>query len=161
MRSTSLFLALALTLASCGGAADPASLNSNGYDALGSRDHAAAATEFQAALDALAGDTANTEYQRAMMGLIEANVHLDAPSAQADFIALAESGSVSARDYAYVGGLLADAKKYPQAIAVLDHGVKANPETPDLIAILKRIEADASKSGDADTLKALEGLGYL
>ena len=33
--------------------------------------------------------------------------------------------------------------------------------TPDLIAILKRIEADASKSGDADTLKALEGLGYL
>ncbi len=164
MRTRSHFaLALALTLAACGGGgSDPAAANEEGYAALGSGKYANAASHFQTALDAIGSDTSNAQYLRASMGLIETNVHVDPERAKDDFLALASaSPQVNAKDYSRIGGMLAGAKQFQPAIAVVDAGIKAYPETPALEKMIEQISADAEKSGDAEAINALKGLGYL
>ena len=160
MRTTSLLLALTLSLASCGDA-DPSSLNSRGYDALGSGKHADAATQFHAALDAIGSDTSHDQYERAMLGLIEANVHEDAEAAEKDFLAFASSTNADSGEYLRIGGLLASAKRFTQAINVLHSGIEAHPEAPALLSRIEQIRADAEKTGDTEAVKHLEGLGYV
>ncbi len=163
MRTPSLLLPLALTLASCGGAADPKSHNEEGYQALNSGKHAEAADHFEAALAALGSDTQSDQYLRAALGLVEANVHVDAEKAKDDFLALARANSstMGPEDYGRIGGLLATAKKPLLAVVVVDAGIKAFSETPQLEKIMEKIRSDAEKSGDDATLNAMSSLGYL
>ena len=162
MRTTPLLASLALALASCGGAADPAGLNSEGYAALGSGNYEAAAGHFQSALDALGTNTSDAQYERAMLGLIDANAHVDPDAAQADFLAYAAASStLSADEYGRVGKELANAKAFTQAVAVVDAGIQAHPETPALMTIMEMISEEAKKSGDTGALDAMAGLGYL
>jgi hypothetical protein len=161
MRTPSLLLALVLSLASCGGAADPKSHNEQGYQALNSGKHAEAASHFESALAALGSDTKSDQYLRAALGLVEANVNVNPEKARDDFLALARanSSSIGAEDYSRIGGMLANAKKCKPALDVVDAGIKAFPETPQLAKLIEKITADCA--GDAETMSALEGLGYL
>jgi hypothetical protein len=160
MRIRSLLVLFPLLIASCGGA-DPATLNRDGYDALGSGNHAKAATHFHAALDAIGAETSSDQYEKAMLGLIEANVHEDPGTAAQEFIDFASATNQPSGEYLRVGGLLASARKYKEATLVLDAGVKAHPEAPALISRIEQVKADALKSGDTEAMETLEGLGYV
>ena len=162
MRIATSALVLALTLAACGGGATPASLNTEGNTALGSGQYSTAAEHFEAALAAIGSDTSHDQYLRARMGLIEATVHLDAEKAKNDFLDLAKSSnSVGAKEYSKIGGMLANAGAFNPAIELVDAGIQAYPETPQLQKIIEQIKTQATQSGDSSALKALEGLGYL
>ena len=163
MRTASLLLALAVSLTSCGGAADPASLTDSGAKALGSANYAEAAAEFDAALAAMAGDTNHDQYLRAKWGIIEAGAHVAPDRAVTDFLSFAKANSatMSEKDYSKVGSWLTSAKKFTQAITVVDAGVQAYGESPTLISQLKDIEKKAKAAGDTDAAGALSGLGYL
>ncbi|MFT5287559.1 MAG: hypothetical protein ACI8TQ_003747 [Planctomycetota bacterium] len=163
MRIASLLIALAVSLTSCGGASDPAALTDLGAKALGSGDYAEAAAQFDAALSAIAGDTSNDQYLRAKWGIIEAGAHVAPDRSVSDFLSLAKANSatMSEKDYSKVGSWLSSAKKFVQAITVLNEGVQAYGESPTLINQLKDIKKKAEAAGDADAAGALSGLGYL
>jgi hypothetical protein len=160
VRIPARLLLVLLPLASCG-ATDPAALNDEGYAALGYGRDAEAASRFEAAVDALGGDTSSPEYERARIGLVEATLRVDPAAAREGFLAFAATGRVDAADYGRIGTLLAGDRHFVEAIKVLHAGVEAHPETPELIAILEDIEAEALKDEDADALAALGSLGYL
>jgi len=161
MRHLILTLGLALPLSSCGGGSDPAAQTTAGHSALGSGDHAAALADFEGALSAIGSDTAHPQYMRATMGAIEANATLDPDRAVADFKALAAKTEVPDRDYSKVGGWLAAAKNYGQAIDVLDAGMKKFEGSETLVKLTEKIKTEAEKAGDSDALAKMRGLGYL
>jgi hypothetical protein len=162
-RSTSiLFLAAVSALAACnGGSKDPAKLTDSGYAALGKSDWKGAQSDFDAALAVLQPTDAG--FKRAKMGQVEALIHTDAAKARDEFLALAKgmSSQVEPNDYIAVASKLTGERKFMDAIAVLEVGLKAHPEHPKVKAIGDRIKAEAEKAGDEGALKALKGLGYL
>ena len=154
-----LCLAFSLTLAACGGGGggDPTQLTNDGYQALNSGDHAAAVKSFEAALGGLEPGT--PDFQRAKMGEIRALIHLDASRARDQFLDHAQA--FDAKAYETVGSQLTSAKKFEEAIAVLDAGIKRYSESPKLQALIDKVKSEAEKSGDTGALDSLKGLGYL
>lgn len=157
-RLGALTLALPLTLVACGGGSEtPSEMTDAGYAALGAGDHTAAVESFEGALASL--EPGSPDYLRAKMGEIEALIHVDAARARDEF--LSESEAFGEAQYATVGSKMTSAKKFNEAIAVLDAGMKRFSESPKLKAMLDQVALEAQKSGNSDALDALKGLGYL
>ena len=155
-------LALCLSLSACSGvASDPAKTTDAGYQALGKSDWKTAQAEFDTALAALA--TTDAGFKRAKMGQIEALIHTDPARAKDEFLGMAAgmSSQVSEKDYIAVASKLTSESKFMEAIAILEAGLKAQPESPKIKQVGDAIKAAAEKAGDADALGALKGLGYL
>ena len=157
-------LALPL-MVSCGGdggaSGDPTALTDGGYASLNTGDYTGALGSFEQALAAI--EPGQPGFERAAMGEVEALIYVDAPRAQEKFLQLATSfpDTIGARQYKTVGGKMTSEKKFVEAIAVLDAGLKAYGEDPEFPALIAKVQEQASKAGDGDAMKALEGLGYL
>lgn len=163
MRTTPLSLVLALSLVACGGGADdPASLADSGAASLASRDYQAAHDDFDRALELIGGDSGHAQYKRAALGSIEAQVHLDAAKASEEFLALAEkqSGVIEDKDFSLIAGQLAGERHFPEALHVMDYGIKSRPESPVLQKLRDNIVKLSKESKDPAALAALESLGY-
>ena len=161
MNARPIALALLLFLPACGGSSDPRALTDEGSKELNSGDFTGAAKSFQAALDNLGQDSANAEWKRAKLGLIQAHVHTDAAQAKDEFLAFATAapGKVTDQDFNLIGGRLGEAGKLAEAEAVLKAGMKAFPESPHLKALRTDLGKRAEASGaSTDTLT---GLGYV
>ena len=161
MNARPIAVALLLLLPACGGSSDPRALTDEGSKELNSSDFAGAAKSFQAALDNLGQDSANAEWKRAKVGLIQAHVHADAAHAKDEFLefAAAAPSKVTDQDFYLIGDSLGKAGKLAEAEAVLKAGMKAYPESPHLKALLTDLGKRAEASGaSTDTLK---GLGYV
>lgn len=150
-------------LPACGGDADPRALTDAGSKALNSGKYEEAAKSYESALASIGSDTANPEWKRAKMGLIQALTRIDAPRAQDEFLRFAEANSskVTDADFNLIGSKLGDAGKLQEAFAVLDAGMKAHSESPHLKALRDEIGKRAEASGDKGTLDSLRGLGYV
>lgn len=160
MRTALLLLAL-LPLASCGGggAADPKALTDSGWAALSSNDHAKAVEDLQAALDAIGDDHAHAQYERARTGLINANAYVNPDVAKEQFLAMAAEADLDANQYSNLGGLLADASNFMQALDVLHEGLKKHEGHAGLTGLLDRIKTESES--DPALQSALQDLGYL
>lgn len=157
-----LALPLLVSCGDSGGASgDPTALTDGGYSSLNSGDYTGALGSFEQALAAI--EPGAQGFTRAAMGEVEALIYVDATRAQEKFLQLATSfpDSIDARQYKTVGGKMTSEKKYVEAIAVLDAGLKAYGEDPDFPILIATVKEQASKAGDSDAMKALEGLGYL
>src|SRR5688572_958826 len=142
--------------------ADPGDLTEAGYTALGAGDSEGALKEFERALDEIGTDTSHPHFLRAKLGAIEARIRVDAEAAKREFLDLAAGmpSQITARDFSTLGGKFAGAKQYLAAIDLLDAGMKAHSESPDLKALQDDIRAAAQQSGDQDALDKLSSLGY-
>jgi len=157
-----LLLSLALCLVTaCGGGSDPKALTGEGSNALNSGKYAEATGHFEAALAAMGSDTANPDWMRAKMGLIQSLVHTDSTRAKTEFLALAASGKVTDRDYSTVGTQLAENGKLAEATEVVAAGMKAHEGSPQLVELRDRLGDIAKESGSSADLDALKGLGYV
>ena len=163
MRSAPLLLAALLLVPACGGSSDPASLTDSGYKALAIGDYGAAAGDFEQALEAIGVDATHASFGRAKIGAIEAYSQTDAARARSEFLAFAEShpDQLTDRDYNRIAGRLGDAGNLEEAIALLEAGKAAYPESTHLDALGARLVEQASQSGDSGALDALKGLGYV
>lgn len=143
--------------------ADPRALTDSGSKALDSGDHAAAAKNYAAALEAIGADTQHPEWLRAQLGSIRARIHIDPGAAAEDFLALARahSSKITPDHFNVIGGRLGDAGRLTEASAVLEAGLQAHPESPHLLALRNELGKRAEASGDAGALEALKGLGYV
>lgn len=157
-----LLLSLALCLVTaCGGGSDPKAMAGEGSAALNSGKYAEAAGHFEAALAAMGSDSANPDWMRAKMGLVQALVHTDAPRAKTEFLALAASGKAGDREFSMIGTQLAEKGKLAEATEVLEAGLKAHAESPALLELRDRLGDIAKESGSSADLEALKGLGYV
>jgi len=161
MRPASVLLALLLT--ACGGSSDPAELTNSGYKNLSAADFGAAIDDFDRALAAIGEDPANPLYLRAKMGAIGAHTEADPARARTDFLALSEAlpDSVSDRDFSRVAGRLGDAGHFKDAVALLEKGKAAHPDSTALDALGKQLAAQANQADDPAAVEALRGLGYV
>lgn len=153
--------ALCLVAAACGGSADPAKLTDEGYAALGKSDFKGAKADFAAALEGLKSTDAG--FLRAKLGWIEAAIYTDPVKAKDEFLALAAGmpSQVKSSDYIAVASKLTGERKFPEAIAVLEGGLKAHAEDPTVRAVGEAIKREAEKAGDNAALATLKGLGYM
>jgi len=157
-----LLLPLALCLVTaCGGGSDPKALTGEGSAALNAGKYPEAVGHFEEALAAMGTDTANPDWMRAKMGLVQALVNTDAPRAKTEFLALAAAGKASDRDFSTIGTLLAEKGKLAEATEVLEAGMKAHAESPQLLELRDRLGDIAKESGSSADLDALKGLGYV
>lgn len=156
-------LSALLSIAACGGAADPGAMNTEGFKKLDSQDHAGALESFEASLAAIGEDTGHADYKRARLGAVEAQAYIDGQEAAKNFMAFAKAApsTVDGNDFARIGGILMNAKAFKPAVDVVDAGIKAFPEKPELDALIKAIEVAAAKAGDKSATSALDSLGYL
>lgn len=163
LRALPLLLLPLLLAPACGGGSDPKDLTEAGYAALGAGDQKAALADFEKALAAIGSDTAHPQYLRAELGAIEAKIRLDPEAAKTEFLELASSmpSQITARDFSTLGGKFASAKEFLAAIDLLDAGMKAHSESPELKALQDNIKAAAEKEGDQGALDKLRGLGYI
>lgn len=156
-----LALVLPLATTSCGGSADAAGMISAAETDLNSGKYDDAVSGFEDALAALT--TEDPEYVQAKMGHIKALIYGEPDRAQDEFLKLAEDlpEHVDIQKYKIVGTKMTEAKRFPQAIAVLHAGNEAfgNPES--LIAAMKNVEIAAADAGDDGALSQLKGLGYV
>ena len=163
MHLASLLLASLTLLVSCGGSSDPAALTNAGHKALGSKEFAAAQSDFDAALAAIGGDTSHPSYLDASLGAIEARAATDAAKAKDDLIALAQAnpGKVTERDFARIADRMGSAQKFTEAVALLAEGKAQFPDSPTLDKLGDRMRTEAESAGATDALDALAGLGYV
>lgn len=159
--ATRLSAALLCLIAACGGSADPAKLTDEGYAALGKSDWKGAQADFNSALETL--KPSDPGYLRAKMGWIEAAIYTEPGKAKDEFLALAAgmSQQVKSSDYISVASKLTGERKFSEAIAVLESGLKAHSEDPKVRAVGEAIKKAAEKAGDNASLEALKSLGYL
>jgi hypothetical protein len=97
------------------------------------------------------------------MGLITAHAHTDAARAKKEFLDLAAAApsKVTDREYSRVASALAEAGHLkPEAQEVLEAGIAAYSESIALKAMLDELDKPARPSGDSETPKAIDGLGY-
>ena len=155
--------AAALAIVPGCGSSDPKTLNDEGYTALNSGDRKAALECFDESIAALGANASDPQYLRAHLGAVEARAYTDPERAVTDFTALAVANpaAIGDRDYGRVASQLADAKAFPEAIAVLEGGKAAYPESQDLHKAVQAVGKMAERAGDKSATKALEGLGYV
>ncbi len=159
--ATGLSVVLLCLVAACSGSADPAKLTDQGYAALGKSDWKGAQADFGSALAAL--EPTDPRYLRAKMGWIEAAIYTDPGKAKDEFLALAAgmASQVKSSDYIAVASKLTGERKFPEAIAVLESGLKAHAEDPKVRAVGEAIKKAAERAGDDASLAKLKTLGYL
>lgn len=152
-----------LGLAACGGNSDPRSLYAEGQTALTSGDYEGALADFEAALAAMQGATDHELFVEANLGAVEARIRIAPEQAKQDFLALAaaRTADVTPKDFSYIGGKFASAGRFSEAIDVLDAGMQAHAESPQLKELQESIKVAAEKAGDSEALKKMAGLGYI
>ena len=162
-RRSVILLLLLTALPACGGSTDPKTLTEEGYAALGASDSAGALAEFEAALAEIGADTAHPQFMRAKLGAIEARIRLDPAAAKQEFLDLAAGmpSKVTAKDFSYFGQRFAGAGEYMAAVDLLDAGMKAHAESPDLKQLQQAIKTAAEQAGATDALEKMRGLGYI
>ncbi len=161
MRTPTLLSSVLLAiLASCGGGS-PETLIDDGVAALNKSDYQTAKKNLGNALETL--EPSDPLFKKAKMKHVEAQVHLDAEAAKSEFLAFAEASpdAVAQEDYRAIGSKLTSAKKYKQAIQLLDAAVQKYGQDERLMKMLEAIEVAANAEGDEDALGALAGLGYI
>jgi tetratricopeptide (TPR) repeat protein len=148
---------------SCGGPSDPRALNDEGSKALSSEQYEQAAESYEKALAAMGSDTGSAEWKRAKLGLVQARTRTDASRAKTEFLEFAQGSpsKVTDSDYNLIASKFGDAGKFAEAIAILEVGKKAFPESPHLDALGKDLFNRAKASGDEGALDKLKGLGYV
>ena len=157
-----LLFALVLCLVAACGSSDPKALIDEGFNALNSGKYEEAAKSYEKALAALASDTANPEWKRAKMGVIQAHVHIDAARAKNEFLELAGNpGKVTDSDFNLIASKLGDAHKFDEAIALLEVGKKTFPNSTHLDLLGKDLVARAQASGNTSAVDKLKSLGYV
>ncbi|HTF87748.1 MAG TPA: hypothetical protein VK843_05020 [Planctomycetota bacterium] len=152
-------LLLVCTLLGACDSAEPSKLVSEGNRAIGSGDFEVARSKFSAALESLkAGDS---EFLDASLGLVEALITTDPAMASQQFLALADAcpNLVGEKQYNYIGGQMVSARKYLEAISLLEVGiVRSGGESPVLMMQVGRIQKEAAHIPAVRS--KLEGLGY-
>jgi tetratricopeptide (TPR) repeat protein len=151
-----------ITLTACG-KADPRALTDQGSKALSAGRFAEAAKHYEEALAALGEDSTSPDWRRAKIGLFKAQAHVDASLAKTGFLQFASSapGTVRDDDFSLIASELGAAGKLEEAIAVLEAGKQAFPESVHLDALGKDLVRRAQESGDSGALDSLKGLGYV
>lgn len=152
--------ALCLSLAACGGG-DGASTLEEANAALGSQDYAAARDKFAAAASAL--DPSDPNYLAARQGEIEALIHVDAEEARNRFLELAADHpeQIGEREYRNVVQKMQAERKATEAVPVLHAAIERFPDSARLDEMMEQLKKDALSGGDAETVDALKGLGYI
>lgn|SRR5262245_34671770 len=163
MKLRLLTIAILCLLPACGGSSDPRVLTDEGSKALNSGKYEDAAKSYEAALARIGTDTANPEWKRAKLGLIQARVRIDAAKAKDEFLQLASANpsKVTDSDFNTIAGRFGDARKFDEAIAILEVGKKAFPESPHLDALGKELLKRAQESGTTSAVDKLKSLGYV
>lgn len=149
---------LATVLVACG-SSDPKTLIAEGQKALGSGDSTTALAKFTEASAAL--KPGDAQFLDAKMGMIEALVPTATKQATDEFLALAKSfpDQIGEKQFIYIGGQMISSRKYLEAIALIDAGIKRfGPEATDLRSMIERIKQEAAN--DKGVIDALAGLGY-
>lgn len=163
MKPSQVAVLLLCLLPACGGSSDPRALTDEGSKALNSGKHEEAAKSFEEALAELGADSANPEWKRAKLGLVQARVRIDAARAKDEFLqfASANPSRVTDSDYNLIASKFGDAGKFDEAIAILELGKKAHPESVHLDALGNDLVKRAQASGASDALDKLKSLGYV
>lgn len=159
--TTVLALVLTLFAVGCGGS-DPKQSISEGQSALGSGNSKAALQHFEEALGKL--KPGDPDFIEAKMGQIEALIAIDATKSKNEFVALAKGypDAVGQKQFKYIGGQMANGKRFVEAIEVTDTGIKRfGAEATDLKDLMARIKKEAVAAGDKGATDKLKGLGYL
>jgi len=149
---------LLLTLAACGGA-DPATLVTDSYSSLSSRDYAGAEAGFTDALTQLEPGTG--EHLRAQLGLFRARSYSDAAGAKTDFLAFAKANDLQIGDYTQFITDLVTGEHLGEAIAVVGEMKTAFPDNPKVDDMGNALVERAKNAKDSGALDALSGLGYV
>jgi hypothetical protein len=157
MRTTTPFILLTLGLGSCGGGdADPVAL---GRAAMTNGDEAAALTYFN---QALVGKTsADADYYELQIDRARALSYKEPTKVPEAISSLSAEATVAARDYRNITTDLVTAKAFVPAVEVMDLGMKAYPDDPNMVKFKDKVISQSKAAGDAGALKALEGMGYL
>ena len=161
--AVALVLSLTLGFCACGKQTDPKVLTSSGYSALAAGDYRAALSDFNSALEQLAGKTEEPQYKSAQLGAVEARIHLEPKQACQQFMALAKAmpAKITDRDYGDIAGKFASSNAFAEAVEIIHAGKLAYAESPGLDKIHESIIERSQKSGDPEALSKLKGLGYL
>ena len=154
--TTLLASGLLSLLAACSGA-DPKTLISDAYADLGSGDAAAALSKFDSALGQL--EESDPDYDRAHKGKLEALAYTDAARCVEEVTKIAST--LADKDFAMLGGALADAGNMNEAIDLLDAGMKAHKGSDSLTKLKDKVVTKATAEGNDAALAKLKGLGYL
>jgi tetratricopeptide (TPR) repeat protein len=160
MRQTlSSIVLVTCLLAACSGS-DPKVLTDKGAAALASGDVPAAIESFEAALQHM--DAKNPEFLRASLGRCQALARQNPKQAKEDFLALARSGpaKLHEQDYSAIAGELVKKGAVSDAIDVMDAGLKAFPESPQMQVLKNQIVEASKKTKDPGAMNKLKGLGY-
>jgi len=157
------FLPFLLLLLPACSSSDPRTLVDEGSKALNSGQYAEAAKSYEKALAAIGEDSKNPDWKRAKLGLFKAQAHVDPAKARDGFLqfAAAAPSTVKDDDYNLIASELGAAKNLKEAIAVLEAGTKAYPESVHLDALGEDLAKRAQESGDEGALDSLKGLGYV
>jgi hypothetical protein len=173
---SSLLASLLVLAASCGGSSDPGTSVEAGYNALNSGDHSAALSDFDAALAEI--PATDPRYLEAKLGQLRAQCYVDPAKAKADFLSLAGSSSLQAKDYRMIvtdlvtsatnkakSGNAADTDvakaTITSAVGILQAGADAFPQDDKWAVLIKKVGDKASSLGASDALAGLSGLGYV
>jgi len=159
MRRLCALVTAAVLLVACS-ESDPKVLTDKGSAALGAGDVPAAIESFDAALQHM--DARNPDYLRASMGRCQALARQNPSQAKDDFLALARSASdrVREQDYSTIVNELVKKGAVAEAVEVMDAGIKAFPESPQMQALKTSVVEASKKSKDRGALQKLKGLGY-
>ena len=156
-----LTLALALSLAACGGGSGDA--KEAGFQALQSGDFADAVASFEEALETRS--TGDADYAEVAVGHCQALAHVDSTKTKTTFLALEDH--TTDKDYSIVVAELVSVSEFEVAIEILAAGVARFPSSPKMQQIRERvgktmeIASRESANPEATTaLKALESMGY-
>ena len=154
---TSLMPLFLVGLVACG-SPDATTLTNDSYSALAQGEYQ---TAFEGFEDVLArADVPDNVRPRAQMGAIEALVHLDAEKARDEFLTYAQANAgIGEKDYRVVGSKLTSARKFHEAIAVLDAGIQRYGQAEALTQTLKAIKLEAAD--DESVQHELASLGDL
>lgn len=172
----SLLASLLVLAASCGSSSDPGASVEAGYNALNSGDPGAALSDFDAALAEI--PASDPRFLEAKLGQLRAQCYVDPAKAKADFLGLASSSGLQAKDYRMVvtdlvtsatnkakTGNAADTDSakatITSAVEILQAGKDAYPQDDKWEVLIKKVGDKASSLGAADALAGLSGLGYV
>ena len=119
--------------------------------------------DFEAALEGDRHRQPQGLYLRAKMGSIEARTQSDPEAAKEEFLALqtAMPDKVDDGHFSKVAARLGDSKHFAQAIALLEAGKAAYPDSKALDALGAQLAEQATKGDDPAAVEALRGLGYV
>jgi hypothetical protein len=158
MQFKTILLPLSLTfaLAACPGSesADPAQLIQQG--------------QYDAAIEAAEGqlltvEAGSAEHKELVIVYAEALAESRADESRDAFLTFAKDhpDMVEPADFKYVVSGLRTHAAYVQAIDVMDAGKKRWAEDSTIDELVEALKQDIAKSGDADSMAKMKGLGYM